>query len=396
MGGYADARSVEGEGSTFWLTVRMQQIAPPELVHGMETTAQTPALSRDSDTLLQQYTGRVLLVDDNFINREVALELLKSTGLTIDTATDGREALEKVTQNVYDLVLMDVQMPRMDGLEATRAIRQLPNRKDLPIIAMTANAFGSDQMECRESGMNDFIAKPVEPNILYQRLLAWLPEQKITNAIPPPVETKNQDILKELNKLSGLNTAQGLSAVRGNANKYLEVLTAFAHSYQKDVVDLAQLLENGKNNELRVIAHSLKGTAATLGAYRLADWVAQFERLILQPQPDQDNLRSLITVIGQEYNALSAATLACVNYLTTENTAPQALDTQTREALEVVLDELDTLLEQGDTAAIALFENNTDALRTLLGSECEELEQQIRRFGFSQAQTRLHELRQNL
>jgi hypothetical protein len=116
----------------------------------------------------------VLLVEDEPFNREVTLELLKSVLLDVDVAVDGIEAVELVGTHAYDVILMDVQMPRMDGLEATRAIRDMPWGRETPIIALTANVFVEDKARALEAGMNDFIAKPVNPEALFTTIGKWL------------------------------------------------------------------------------------------------------------------------------------------------------------------------------------------------------------------------------
>jgi PAS domain S-box-containing protein len=174
MGGEAGVSSTLGVGSTFWFTAVLDKAAP----HVTPAIPLTISDSAFQSQLCQHFAGqRLLLVEDDPINQEVARELLEDAGLNVDIAEDGLRAVELFsgTQgNRYGLVLMDMQMPRMDGLEATRAIRKLPAGKTIPIIAMTANAFNEDRERCLNAGMNDFIAKPADPELLYQKIIDWL------------------------------------------------------------------------------------------------------------------------------------------------------------------------------------------------------------------------------
>ena len=170
MGGDAGATSLPGMGSTFWFTARLQRAAE------VASPANPQAPVRDARTeLRRRHEGaRVLLAEDNEVNQEVACALLAAAGISVDVASDGREALKMAGREAYALILMDVQMPVMDGLAATRAIRLLPGRDTTPILAMTADIFSGHKQEFQDAGMNDYVDKPCHPNDLYKALLKWL------------------------------------------------------------------------------------------------------------------------------------------------------------------------------------------------------------------------------
>ena len=179
MGGDMGVDSTPDQGSTFWFTVRLGQTGADR---PRASKAASPAAERSAEARLRaEHAGtRVLLVEDEPVNQEIARLLLEDAGLAVDVAGDGLEALEQVQRQRYALILMDMQMPRLNGCDATRNIRALPAYKYTPILAMTANAFEADRQTCLKAGMDEHLGKPIDPDRLFEAVLAWLERDKVS------------------------------------------------------------------------------------------------------------------------------------------------------------------------------------------------------------------------
>lgn len=292
--------------------------------------------------------ARLLLVEDNPVNQEVALDLLRTAGLTADVADNGREALAMAENRQYDLILMDVQMPVMNGLEATAALRRMVTYRETPILAMTANAFEADRSRCMAAGMSDFLGKPVTPDGLYAALARWLPAPshasdgggEAAHAAGPAVhtpdadkhpasvatagpavnalETSNlqtgptlsggasgvvagafaaSDAQVTLPEYAGLNVEYGLATLSGKRGRYRELLQ---HLYRYHVGDPQRIrahLARGEVADGRRLAHSLKGSAAMLGAHEISHAALAVEKA-LATDPLPDDLEARIDVLA--------------------------------------------------------------------------------------------------
>lgn len=250
----------------------------------------------------QQSGMSILIVEDNIMNQEVMNDLLSAVGFNVRVAGNGAIAINKIEENMPDLVLMDIQMPVMDGLVATKKIRELDRYKNLPIIAMTANAFSEDKQICIEAGMNDHLSKPIEPEKLYKTLNLWLPENsKPTEVTKTTHNQYTEEFYKNFTKenlldISGLNVEVALGYLMGSYDILVRELTRFTTQHFDDISILRECLSENNHKEAFRLAHSLKGMAATLGLTEIQSASSQLEQALHEKQINIEPLISLVEV----------------------------------------------------------------------------------------------------
>ena len=245
--------------------------------------------------------ARILLVEDNEINQEVAIGQLEDAEAFVDLAENGEIALRMIRDNDYDAVLMDMQMPVMDGVEATRVIRKDPRFGTLPIIAMTANAMAADRVLCLEAGMNDHIAKPIDPDQLFGVLLRWIKRPDGDGKTPPGARPRRAEGATRDHELTvpGIDVAAGLKRTGGNRRRYESLLRKFAEQQAGAGAAIRAALANGDAATAERTAHSLKGAAATLGANALSEAAVRAEAAVKSGQSDGESVRALCLALDR-------------------------------------------------------------------------------------------------
>ncbi|MGB9438499.1 MAG: response regulator, partial [Desulfobacterales bacterium] len=259
--------------------------------------------------------ANVLLVEDNEINQQVAREILEGAGLNITLANDGQEAVNAVKENNYDAVLMDVQMPVMDGYTATREIRKDDRFKELPIIAMTAHAMAGDEDKSLQAGMNGHVTKPIDPEQLFSTLQKWIkPSEKRVQVQQPegPVERPESDkVAPEEDELPeylpGFDLADGLKRLQGNKRLYRKLILNFATDYNEVANEIREAFDAEDFDQAHSLVHNLKGLAGNLAATDLQAAAMSMEKIVKgvdkkSPSSGQLNLR-----LSELENALNQA-----------------------------------------------------------------------------------------
>ncbi|MBF0547321.1 MAG: response regulator [Candidatus Riflebacteria bacterium] len=339
-----------------------------------------------------------LLVEDNEINRQIALELMQTEGVVVDIAVNGLEAVQKVMESPnglkYDLVLMDLQMPIMGGLEAVGKIRSDPRFSQLPIIAMTAHAMTSERENCIKAGMNDHIAKPIDPDALFATISKYFKPGQMDKSLLPEahsVSTSTSQISEiALPEIPGLDTENGLRRVAGNRTLYLKLLEKFSESQIETPETISSALRNGEIKTGERLAHTLKGVAGNIGAIEVQRLSGEIEKLIRESAQVSSstfldehlkNLHQIVTEIGTQIK----------QYFTSHSSPTAQGDTLPGEIpnlgkLTSIFEKLANFLSESDSDATEFFDSEKNFFQNAIEtSNFKRLDKAIKSFDFDSA-----------
>ncbi|MRR16852.1 MAG: response regulator, partial [Deltaproteobacteria bacterium] len=359
MGGQIEVQSQAGQGSIFSFTIGFDRPRPgseasPDAAAASASPADQKAEEGESDRIED---AEVLLVEDNIINQQLTTELLEGMGLRVDIANTGPEALTRLRAAAYDLILMDIQLPGMSGLEATARIREMDRFKDIPIVAMTAHDTASTKKECLAAGMNDFIAKPLDVELLMSVLVRWLAPRPGRNEKSPgprgrsPEEADSGFNVPE--SLPGIHFEEGLARLQGNNRLYLKLLSSFVDRYVSAAGEITKAIGAKEYHAAADQAHTIKGAAANLSLSDVARSATQLEQKIRTGSPED-----MISAIQQFEDAFAVA-LRSVTELADANRnqegRPPAAAQPDRAQLASLLADLSLSLQKNDLRAAKQF-----------------------------------------
>ena len=336
-----------------------------EILVGQQAIGDAP--ERSTPTVLR---GKVLLAEDNVINQQVASELIKGLGIDITIAANGVEAVKLAEEQVFDLIFMDIQMPEMDGYQATKVIRQ---QQQLPIVAMTAHAMTGDKEKCLAQGMDDYISKPIDPDELKRILIKWLPDQEDGSSVTLPALAKNDQALADhhspwLSPPPAVELETVMKRLAGNTGLLVNLLIEFIKAHQGDLDSLRQALLFNDLKQALSILHGLKGASGNIGLTALYQLSEQEEQ-----QLHQADANARLELSDGFAQALTKTVEELTLWLEAEKNAVSVERGQPKAVLSSEWLELQQLLEQSSGLAQARWQ----LLRTELAGQAEDLAQDI-------------------
>ncbi|MBF0163626.1 MAG: response regulator [Magnetococcales bacterium] len=385
MGGRIHVASAAGAGSTFtvWLPWSRGSLAGDgEFGEKRPLSARIGrAWKPEMRDLARLHGARVLLVDDVALNCQIARAFLEGYGIEVSVAGSGQRAVELVEMESFDLILMDIQMPGMNGLEATRAIRNLPGREALPILAMTAHAMAEDRLACLEAGMNDHLAKPLEPERFFAKLIEWLPEREIVadlgvaNHREEDAESGDEEISPP-----GIDWRRALRLVHGNRRLLRHSLDAFGADYRVVPDELRGEFQRGGLERLKPKVHALKGLSGNLGMLELGARARELDAALARGVAGESEVEG----VAQELERILAG-LADLPPLPPPEGSGNLVGGIDPEAFERWSRELIRLLEIGDFRASERLPDLAEALAGHEGVLFARLESRVAAFANEEA-----------
>lgn len=328
--------------------------------------------------------ARILLVEDNEINQEVATEILSSAGAIVEIANNGKEAIDAVASKEYDLVLMDLQMPVMGGYEATKFIRTDRKNMNLPIIAMTAHAMQGVEAECKAAGMNDYVSKPIDPKNLFSTILKWVKQNvdpsNLTSVGSNKTGTEGTVEPALPDGMPGVDISEGLSRVGGNKKLYLKLLNDFASNNKSFITNLQKAISEQKMEEARRLVHTLKGVSGNLSAKEISAISEQLEKALFKTP-----LKDCEPLLDQLDSALNSVitTVESAQVEPEEHTVEQ--ESTLAEDFEPILREAAQLVWTDDIDAGNTITKMKQAFGRRFSEEVKEIERSIDGFDFEAA-----------
>jgi len=399
MGGKIQVESQMGKGSTFYFTIQLLR-RHHQFKRYPAAEAFSPeiasSLGPPSEESLSDLKGaRILLVEDNVINQELTLEILNDIGLHVDIAGNGQKALEQLRLASYDLILMDVQMPVMNGLETTVLIKENPQWKDIPIVAMTAHDTVRDKQECIKTGMNDYITKPLDIHLLMSILVKWIKPhgQQTRISINHPRHTADREIfdVEPSFVIPGVDVADGLERLQGNKRVYIKLLKSFIQHHRHARQDISRAIKVEDYNKAAVIAHTIKGAAANLSMTAVAASASQLQEKARSG--NMEHINSALISLVTELDAVGASIAQLAQTDTLDSIRPSFPEPVDADGLASLFREFYTLLGKSDLRAETTF---YELRRHIQGgnadSEINKLEQMLTNLEFGRATDILSDL----
>ncbi|MCK8825871.1 response regulator [Fuchsiella alkaliacetigena] len=387
---FASEEIMAEPGAEIFIAFLTKPITPShlfdEIMNVFGHSSRTSSINREqelkSSDLRPIQGARILVAEDNKINQQVCRELLEQNKFIVDIVDNGEEALEMIEVSDYDCVLMDVQMPVIDGYEATRKIREDKSMEELPILALTANAMEEHKRQAREAGMNEHIAKPINFKELFSALLRWI---EVGERELPEILTEEEELT--LPQLEGIDTENGLLRIGNNLEAYRKILIKFAHSEADAGVRMQEALAEENYQLLEMLAHGLKGVAGNIGADNLFELIEDLEEAIQQETSDiEEKLKS----IEEELEMIIGAIKSVEAELTPDNKGEEI----PKEELLARLNRLKTLIEAYDGEAVEFLAKILTSQVSGLENEKEviELKKKLAEYDFEGALKELKKL----